>query len=653
MEIRNFKGLKNFTLDINGLNANIFGENATGKTTINDAFRWVLFGKDSNNRSDFDVKPQDKDGKDIHYLESDVTIELLLNGQSRTFRKMLKEKWTTKKGQEHEEFTGHETSHWVDTVPVKKKDFTEAINAIINEDAFKLLTDPFYFSTQLKWDERRKVLMEISGEVSDEEVIDSAVTIEDKSMLDLLTSLNAGRSIADQKKIIAEKIKKLNNDIAAVPIKINELSRTLLGDVVDYTLTEATLARLKRELSDVEADMTYASNIALRYMKKQQELYSLAVSMENRKKEMDAVSMDGMNSAMVEQTRLTGERFRIASKISALKRQISATLEEAQTADKKANDLREDFKLENRNIFIDPAPGTFICPTCEQSLPEAQRQLKFEKMKDNHAHHKELKIASIRRDGTQAANESKALRETLVISAKELGEQESSHLTVETRIAELDKEIETQKANTYKPDYSSDPSYSVFEVKHQALEKEISTPVEDLSAGLQERKANINGQLDTLNKTLNNRDVAKKTTARIEELKAEERTLAGQLSAQQKQQFLIEKFIIAKVNLMEGNINSRFKFVTWKLFDKYQTGGLEELCEPLYNGVEFNGNLNHAAQVNAGLDIINVLAAHYGITAPIFIDFRESVSRIINTGSQVINLIKSEPDKVLRVEVDG
>ena len=163
MEIHNFKGLKNFTLDINGLNANIFGENGTGKTTLNDAFLWVMFGKDSANRSDFDVKPQDSDGNDIHFLETDVTITLLLNGQPNTFRKMQAEKWTKKKGQENEEFTGHETSHWVDLVPVKKKEFMEAINSIIDENAFKLLTNPFYFSTQIKWDERRKVLMEISG----------------------------------------------------------------------------------------------------------------------------------------------------------------------------------------------------------------------------------------------------------------------------------------------------------------------------------------------------------------------------------------------------------------------------------------------------------------------------------------------------------
>ena len=645
MELRNFKGIKGFTLDINAQNANIYGENGTGKTTLNDAFLWVMFGKDSANRADFDVKPQDEDGNDIHFLETDVTLELLLNGQARTFRKMLVEKWTKKRGEENEEFTGHETNHWVDLVPVKKKEFMEAINSIIDETAFKLLTNPFYFCIQLKWEERRKILMEICGDVTDGEVIAS-----DKELASL-TAILSGRTIADQKKIIAEKIKKINHDIAAVPIKINELSRTLLGETVDYTLTEATLTRLKRELNDVESDMTYASGIALGYLKKQQELYSLASGMEARKKELDAGAMDGMNRAMEEMTKQTGERFRITSNISALKRQIAATLGEAEIADNKAIELRAAFKLENRNVFTDPAPGTFVCPTCEQALPEVQRQEKFEKLASNHEYHKQLKIASIRREGKVVAGEGERLRAALVETAQQLGEQEASWSTVETRIGELEKEIETQKANTYRPDYSSDTSYSAFEVKHQALEKEISTPVEDLGTEMREKKSSITQRISALDKTLNNRDIAKKTTARIEELKAEERTLAGQLSDQQKIQFLIEKFIKSKVNLLEETINSRFKLVRWKLFETNINGGLQELCEAMVNGVSFNSNLNHASRVNAGLDIINVLAAHYDTVAPIFIDFRESVSEIIDTGSQVINLIKSEPDKILRVEV--
>lgn len=240
MEIRNFKGRKEFTLNINGLNANIFGENGTGKTTLNDAFLWVLFDKDSTNRKDFSVKPQDKDGNDRHYLETEVTLELLVNGQPRTFRKMLTEKWTKKHGEEDKEFTGHETALWVDTVPVKKKEYTEQINALIDETAFKLLTNPFFFCTQLKWEDRRKTLMEICGDVSDVDVISS------DEKLAALTDILNGKSITDQKKIIAEKIKMLNKNIEAIPIRISEQSRKMTFDEeANYPVVDEKLLELK------------------------------------------------------------------------------------------------------------------------------------------------------------------------------------------------------------------------------------------------------------------------------------------------------------------------------------------------------------------------------------------------------------------------
>ena len=60
--------------------------------------------------------------------------------------------------------------------------------------------------------------------------------------------------------------------------------------------------------------------------------------------------------------------------------------------------------------------------------------------------------------------------------------------------------------------------------------------------------------------------------------------------------------------------------------------------------------MNNAARINVGLDIINTLSEHYGITAPIFIDNAEAVTSLIQTAGQQIRLIVSEKDKQLRVE---
>ena len=46
--LENFKGISYFELNVDGKNASVYGTNASGKTTLADAYFWLLFGKDSN-----------------------------------------------------------------------------------------------------------------------------------------------------------------------------------------------------------------------------------------------------------------------------------------------------------------------------------------------------------------------------------------------------------------------------------------------------------------------------------------------------------------------------------------------------------------------------------------------------------------------------
>lgn len=64
--LRNFKGLRDVSFDFDGRNATIIGDNGTGKTTIFDALTWVLFGKDSHNSTDIDIKTIDATGEPMH-----------------------------------------------------------------------------------------------------------------------------------------------------------------------------------------------------------------------------------------------------------------------------------------------------------------------------------------------------------------------------------------------------------------------------------------------------------------------------------------------------------------------------------------------------------------------------------------------------------
>ena len=644
ISLRNFKGIKGFVVDIGGKNANVYGDNAKGKTTLADAFYWILFNKNSANVTDFSVKPQDEDGNDKHYLETEVTLELLINGQPKTLRKMFVEKWTKKHGEATKEFTGHETSYWVDTVPVKKKEYTDLVNVIIDENAFKLLTNPFFFCTQLKWDDRRKTLMEICGDVSDADVIAS-----NKSLEELSGILN-GKSINDQRKIIAERIKKLNKDIESIPIKINELSRTVLGEDVNYPVVESKLLEHKATLKTIERSMTDASQTATLYREKQQDAFKLSTAIDDRKKELDAVNMAGLNKAIDEKSKLEGERYRLNSDIKSTEARIRDKEKLFIENDADLVKLREAWDIEDQKRFIEPDPDVFICPTCEQPFPQDKKNIRIAQMIKNFNITKAQDLAKINTDGKEIKANQEVIKDEIGILDKDQMNRKMNLSSVTERLVELDKELEAEKARTYGSNYEADAKYAGLNTQLQAIKFELNKPIEDTTSELLQRKNEVAEQINALNKLLNNRDVAIRTKDRIDELKDEERSLSAQLSQFEKQRYLIEQFIKAKVNLLEGNINSKFTMVKWRLFETQINGGISECCEAMVDGVGYP-DVNHAGKVNAGLDIINVLADHYGCVAPIFIDFRESVSRIIDTGSQVINLIKSEPDKTLRVEV--
>src|SRR5690625_4570389 len=134
LKLVNFKGIKGFELVLNGNDTKVYGENGTGKTTLFDAFVWLLFNKDSNNRSDFGIKTLDKDGNVMHRLDHEVEAKMLVDDKQLTLRKVYKEKWTKKRGSVTESFSGHTVDYYINGVPSKKREYDDTIAETLDED---------------------------------------------------------------------------------------------------------------------------------------------------------------------------------------------------------------------------------------------------------------------------------------------------------------------------------------------------------------------------------------------------------------------------------------------------------------------------------------------------------------------------------------
>ena len=637
LKLKNFKGIKNLEINFEGKNANIYGKNATGKTTVFDAFKWLFFDKDSSDRKDFNIKTLDENNKPIHFLEHEVEAILLIDGVDMTFKKMLKEKWVTKRGETQQEFSGHETSYWIDEVPVKKKDYEEKINSLVPESLFKLITDPLYFNKQLKWQERREILTNISGnQITDEEILNA-----NEEFKTLQQNLN-GRSIEDYNKVVASKIKDLNNEKEKIPIRIDELTNTLITEHdINYEELEKEKANCKVEIQKIDAEMTDIQTRAKENMKKADQLAAA-------KNELNALKLKLETEHSKQQSEATIKLESEKAILESRKRNLAAELEERKQKVENAESSKQELykkwdELLNTKLEFDP--NSFICPTCKREYPAEKKEELKGTFINNFNEHKESEKQRINKEGQalnsvieENRNKIEEIQETIQKTEKDL-------LDINTKLEENAKE----QSNIGPFDVTKLPQYQEKIKQVEELQTAISKIVQSDTTEISNKKAKLVDQINEIDKKLNERDTQEKTKARIEELEAEEESISQKVQELEAQQYQIEEFTKTKVELLENTINSNFEIVRFRLFDTQINGGLVECCDTLVNGVPY-ADVNNAHKILAGLDIIKTLSRFYNTSAPIFIDNRESINSLHTISAQIISLIVTT-DSQLRIEV--
>lgn len=642
LSLLNFKGIKDFTLHAEGANMSIFGDNATGKTSIADAFIWLLFDKDTQNKKEFGIKTL-VEGKEVHNLEHTVEATFSVDSETLTLKKVYKEKWTKKRGEVTAEFTGHVTDHYVDEVPVSKREYADKVNSLIDENIFKLLTSPTYFNEQVKWQDRRKTLLEICGDIDEKEVFAS-----DKK-LHKLPDILKGKQVEDYKKIIVQKRKKINDELQMIPVRISEVSNSLAE-------LESTPAELNKKLEAINSQIEETEEI-IRNIKngqalqdKKNDLKNLEHEISTYKRDFGYEAQDRLNRLRVKRQEIDGNvsvnnsQFRIKeSEIREINRRIEFLIH-------RMDDLRGHYTHIENTAFEGHSATT--CPACKQELPSEEVARVHAEALAQFNEKKSAKLAGIQVEGKAFKAEKQKLEgriDTLKQELIELGEKLDGHQKEHEKV-----DAEILKAQKATPAIEDDAKYKELMAKAAELKQSISdtqNSVLDSLESVQEELMNQKGAKSDIESKLAAHRQAERSQQRIAELEEQQATLAKEYEELELHLHLTEEFTRAKVNLLEEKINDKFKFARFKLFNTQINGGLEETCETIFDGVPYGAGLNNAARINVGIDIINTLTEYYGIRAPIFIDNAESVTRLIDSDSQIVSLVVSEPDKELRVEV--
>lgn len=653
LTLTNFKGIRSLTIAFSQV-TDILGQNATGKSTLMDAFLWLLFGKDSSDRKDFEIKTLDENNEPYHRLDHEVAALITVDGEELNLRRVYKEKWVTKRGEKDKVFSGHETDFYWNDVPLKLEDYQTKIAGILNESVFKLITNTGYFNS-LKWQDRRNVLLQIAGHIDDTDVLDKISTLQNKSQVGLLTAaLNKKKTIEEFRKEIAAKKLKIKNDLIQFPSRIDEANRSL-PDEKNYKEIDILISQAMADLDTTESLLMTKTQAQ---KQRQEEVSKKIQEVGEFRAQLQRIEFDKKNAVMDSRRSREQVILDLKRELRIKQDELSRSIVDYSTEEKRksgleviAKDLRTKWEKIN-NEKLEFSDEEFHCPACKRAFETSDIQPRLDELTANFNTDRSKRLAEVTERGKSTAQDIK------VLEAK-LGNLKTDGSALRVEIGSIQNKIAVFEEENTRLSGTEDSQVKeaiLTDTEHKAISEmivlrneEINTPAPgENNTELLQRKRDLNARMDGLKKELSTKEQREKTLARIEELKTQESNMAQEMADLEGVDYCIDQFTKAKMDMLESRINGRFKIVKFKMFNVQINGGLEETCETLINGVPFP-DANTASKINAGLDVINTLSDHYGVTAPIFIDNRESVIKISESRSQIINLIVSASHKKLTV----
>lgn len=646
--LSNFKGIQSFSLEVKGQDAIVSGANGTGKTSIFDAWLWLLFDMDSRGAKGADAVKTTAGTDFVHYLTHEVKATISVDGKQITLRKTLAENWVKPRGKDTQEFSGNVANFWVDDVPKQVREYQSYINTLIDAECFKILSDPLYFSEQMKWSDRLNLLVEISGGITEEDVVAG-----DKA-LELLLVKMGDKSMPDFRKMTQEQIRRLNNEIESIPARIDEQNRGIVfRDMVDFDQVEKDLTVSQNEMAALEASELNAKDAMKPLLEMQDHVFRIK---REREALIDLVLKEGNADKQTASEKL---QLLIAiqrsgrEEIDELKDELKDRQNRVDGLNADNADMRTKFTGIRAQIaelstdeFVPPSLNEENCPTCGQKLPSDMQNEKVEELRTSFEATRlrkldalQLSLEGINRNGKENTEK---IKELLSRSDSDLKQIELLTFNVTGVASEIERLRSASSSSPVMLPAQAEQDPRVKDLDDQIFQINIklaATP-EDRSEELRTKKTAVRQEIERMQSILYSKGTFEKVQLRIAELESELKTKATTKTTLEGDIFQCERFVRARTEKLEGKINGMFTQVGFKLFAEQVNGGLSETCEAVVNNTTFS-KANTAGQINAGMDIIRTVSRYMGLYVPVFVDHLESINDLLPLSSQVISLLVS------------
>lgn len=645
IRIRNFRGLVSFEANLAGRSVRISGANGLGKSSVADAITWVLFGKDSRRRTAFPIDPVDDEGRIIHNLDVSVELEMLIDGQPTTLRRRRQEKWVQKRGMTREQLDGHQTTCYIDGRPLPSSDFSSHVDTIVKEELFRALTTPDYFPS-LPMDQQYRLLVKIVGTRTLAEI-----AAKDEEALKVVDELGQ-RSIDQYRQGLSYDLQRTRKELETIPVRLSEVQgfiEQVKAKGADGKTAQRHAKGIEEKLRQVTQEIDSMAGVVraenARYNDQRayiQQLRQQRAAIEDRieKQNREARTLhQSLVCKAKEELEATEERHTAAKTMLGLHERRLKDLEQ------KLTDFRSRWEEVERLSFSWNAEEA-VCPTCDQPLPQDQADQKRVEAEMRFNERKMKQQDALDEEGKKLAASKQRLQDLSAAAREEMATAERLMPEARERLSKAEAEPIEQA------DYhdASDWQRLSSEIDQRMKELEQTTQAQEPPqlAALRTEEQAYRKELRLLQQTIDRSKQIDGYIRREKELQTQRTALSGEVARMQTRLEAAERLQLMEANDLQKRVNDLFPSVRFRLSRELLNGREVGHCELSVDGVPYSG-LSTSERINAGLELINALARHYNIVAPIVIDNAESVNKVAPTLGQQI-LLEVSPAKKLSVE---
>lgn len=654
--IKNFKGVKDITIEFNGTITEILGANHTGKTTTADAIHWALFGKNSDGATVFGIDPKDENNNIIHHLENSVELEMTADSRELTLKKVRRENWIKPKGHDEEVLDSHTTDCYIDGDKYTIKDYTAKIAELIPEALFRAITNPAYFPS-LKADDQRLLLVKMVGERSLEEVAKDSEQFE--KFEELLKKMG-GQDLKEYRQHLSYRMKELKKDIETIPCRIEENNDALqkLNPSTDFTFIRKRIEEIEKGIANYDEQLKDATAKLNTDYDERMEQRKKVLEARTRKQEAAEAVERKNRQARIEHDNEVAESQRT---VNSLERQMADTDTDIQDytrrmekLEKKMAAFRDDWaRVEGEAFTWDETEDKVTCPTCGQRLPQDQiKEIREKARRDFDTRHMaaqdelDSRATELKKDKNDT--------EALIASAKNIKQQletklskAKEYLAGATTVEPTELKVEDDEAWQQASQDERDEQAKLDQMTER--QSAANQSAEEDSKRIEASKQQLMTTRDSLRDELAKEGQIADRKQRIKELEEKLTQLNQQLTDLEQEDAWAESLEHATIEDLETRVNKLFKMVRFQMFTTMLNGSTKPTCVLTMHGVPYQ-DLSNSEKILAGMECTQAMSRHTGTYAPLIIDNAEAVNDFPPYDSQLILLFVST-DKELTIIV--